>query len=64
MIEADIFIPKMNYPPLPHRAKDKNNKLIFPCGYISGVWTYHELKFAMDRGVKILKVEKRLFIFQ
>jgi hypothetical protein len=61
MIEADVFIPKMKIPPLPHRAKDKNNKLIFPCGYISGVWTFHELKFAMNRGVKILNVKRTVY---
>src|SRR5436309_1434231 len=61
MIEADVYSPRMTYPPLRYRAKDKNNKLIFPCGFISGVWTFHELKFAMERGVEIQEIKKAIY---
>lgn len=60
MVEAEVNIPYMKYPVLPYKCPEKK-KLIFPYGKIRGVWTFHELKFAMDRGVKVTKVHKTVY---
>lgn len=43
-IKAKVFIPECEIPPLPIKA----GKLIFPCGYVEGTWTYHELAHAIE----------------
>lgn len=54
-IEAEVYVPKQNIPPLPV----KKGKLVFLTGHIKGVWTYPELKYAIENcGVKILKYLK------
>jgi hypothetical protein len=40
-IEADVDLPPCDYPPLPVRH---DGKLMFPCGRLSGVWSWVELK--------------------
>jgi hypothetical protein len=47
---ASVHVPRMHIPPLPYRYTDK---LLFPCGDISGVWTNLELRYAREQGVKI-----------
>jgi len=44
-IKAKIFVPECNIPPLPVKV----GKLVFPCGYIEGTWTYHELLHAIEK---------------
>lgn len=51
-IKAKVYIPKQNIPPLPV----KKGKLIFPCGYVVGFWTYSELDYAVrECGVEIIE---------
>lgn len=51
-VECDIFVPFQKVPPLPCFIE----KLCFPTGYISGMWTYTELDYAIKNcGVQILK---------
>lgn len=61
IIEATVKIPKDINPqgisPLPFYC-EKRGKLLFPVGRIRGSWTLPELKFAVDRGVKIEKFHK------
>lgn len=50
--KVTIQIPKSLYVgPLPYR----DDKLIYPVGTITGTWTNHEIRHALDRGCKILK---------
>jgi len=39
----------------------KGGKLIFPVGRFSGCWNFNELRFAIDNGLKILKVSKVVY---
>jgi hypothetical protein len=58
-IRAKVKIPNdMQYPILPYR---EFQKLMFPTGTIEGTWTFHELKFACDRGVEVQEVSKTIF---
>lgn len=51
-LACSVYIPYQFVPPLPV----KMGKLCFPCGYVSGVWTYIELEYAIKNcGVKILE---------
>jgi DNA polymerase elongation subunit (family B) len=64
VIEATVEIPKninpQGIPPLPFYC-EKRGKLLFPVGRIRSSWTIHELKFAVDRGVKIKKFHRVIF---
>jgi hypothetical protein len=51
---VNIEIPKTQLAPLP--VKDDENRLIFPCGKLSGVWTIAEIKNAVRCGAKIRKI--------
>lgn len=55
--EATVEVPKDMYiPPLPVvETINKTNKLIFPTGKFSGVWSTIELEYAKSLGVKIIK---------
>lgn len=54
-----IYIPEdMHIPPLP---KHEGEKLIFPVGKLSGVWTLHEIEMAERYGCKIEKIEQIIF---
>jgi hypothetical protein len=61
IIEATVHIPDpfndQNIPPLPFYC-EKRGKLLFPTGTIRGSWTLPELKFAVDRGIKIIDFHK------
>jgi hypothetical protein len=59
MVKATVNIPDMYLPVLPYRCL-KRGKLIFPVGTITHTWTMHELKFAMERGVEVVKVHKTI----
>lgn len=51
-IDVTVYIPKQDIPPLPI----KKQKLVFPCGYVRGVFTYPELEYAIKNcGVEILE---------
>lgn len=51
-IHAQVYIPEQHIPPLPV----KMGKLVFPCGYVYGVWTYEELDYAIKNcGVKVIE---------
>lgn len=51
-IKAKIFIPETHIPPLPIKC----GKLVFPCGYVEGTWTYHELQHAIEHyNVKVIE---------
>jgi hypothetical protein len=52
--KVNIFIPKMTIAPLP--VKDKENRLLFPTGKLSGVWTIHEIKNAVAAGGRVEKI--------
>lgn len=52
---VQVFVPEQYMPPLPYLHK---GKLLFPCGYLEGIWSVAELKNAIEKyGVKILKVK-------
>jgi hypothetical protein len=49
-----IFVPDSCYvPPLPH--KDKDGRLWFPKGELTGTWTYAEVRNAVEYGCTIIK---------
>ncbi len=64
VIECTVTIPKDINPqgisPLPYYC-EKRGKLLFPVGRIRSSWTIPELKFAVDRGVKIEKYHRVIF---
>lgn len=50
--QVKITIPKsLHIGPLPHRGE----KLIYPVGTITGVWTNHEIRHAIERGCRVEK---------
>jgi len=51
--KVDVEVPKMRVAPLP--VKDEENRLIFPIGKFSGVWTIHEIRAAVAAGAKVTK---------
>jgi hypothetical protein len=53
--EVKVYCPPMKYPYLPFRT----DKLIFPTGTFSGVYTHLELERAISLGYKILEVKKQ-----
>lgn len=58
-LECDIIIPdNLHIPPLPVK---RMNKLIFPVGNIKGIWTFEEIKIALEMGCKINKIHRCLF---
>lgn len=57
MAEVTISIPHSLYvAPLPYRG-DKG-QLLYPVGVIRGVWVYDEIRQAVKRGAKVLKVHE------
>lgn len=50
-----VFVPDQYMPPLPYLHQ---GKLIFPCGYLEGIWSVPELKNAVENyGVRIDRVK-------
>lgn len=51
-LSCSVYIPYQEIPPLPC----KMGKLVFPCGYVYGAWTFEELEYAIKHcGVEILE---------
>ena len=49
--KVKIHIPETTHiGPLPYKHK---GKLVFPVGTITGAWTFHEIRLAVERGAKI-----------
>lgn len=48
-----IEVPETLFPVLPWRSP--SGRIYFPTGKISGSWTYAEIRYALERGCKILK---------
>jgi len=57
--EVDVYVPKMNLPPLP--VRDSEGRTTSPYGYIHGTWCAEELRFAEECGCKITKCYKYLW---
>lgn len=58
-LECDIHIPTdLHIPPLPHRM---HQKLCFPVGNLSGVWTFEEIELALEMGAKIHKIHQCIY---
>lgn len=57
-IRANVYIPLQHIPPLPV----KMGKLVFPCGEVSGVWTFTELDYAMKNcGVELRDISEVVY---
>lgn len=57
-IKAKIYIPECEIPPLPIKA----GKLVFPCGYVEGTWTFIELHHAMEfYNVEVIEYLEMIF---
>jgi hypothetical protein len=52
------ILPKNNFPPLPHKVKDKTRteRLIFPHGDVLGFWCGNELRYSEQQGVEIKQI--------
>lgn len=60
--ECLVFVPNMKYPPLPYKSKiEREDKLIFPTGYLRGFWSFAELRLAMEVGCRIKRIEKYVY---
>ena len=53
IVAADVQVPESDVPPLPYRATDR---LLYPHGPVSGVWTSHELAHAMECGAVVRRI--------
>lgn len=57
-IECEVDQPMTAIPVLPVRHEDK---LMFPVGKLKGVWTWHEIREAIDYGAKVTKWGKSVW---
>jgi hypothetical protein len=56
MADITVECPKdLDIPVLPYR---KNNKLLFPAGLLKGKWCFPEIRLALEKGYKILKIHE------
>lgn len=56
---AKLYVPEeLNIPPLPYKFA---KKLLFPTGYLWGVWSFEELKMAESFGVVIEELQEVYF---
>ena len=53
-----IYAPPMYIPILPYKHMDR---LLFPCGYLTGTWTNTELRYAMENGYSLIKTHWNLY---
>jgi hypothetical protein len=58
MVELELEAPKSDIPYLPCRLEKRG--LLFPIGNISGVYTYFEIRNALERGYRIKKIHRAL----
>jgi hypothetical protein len=58
IVQASVEIPDTPAPTLPARV---NDRLFFPYGQVTGVWTHNELLYALDNGVRLIGVDWSLF---
>lgn len=56
--KVDIYIPPSYVPILPFKHMDR---LLFPCGFLTGVWTNCELRYAIQHGAMIKKIYWNLY---
>ncbi len=56
--DVEVTVPDMYVPPLGVRYEGMENRLIFPIGTFRGVWSTHDLNYAMTVGCTINKVYK------
>lgn len=55
--ELDVYVPtSTNIPVLP--TKEPTGKLLFKVGYLHGVWTAEEIRYAVECGAEILKCHR------
>lgn len=63
-VEALVHVPDCDIPPLPIRADSRylpekaaatHDKLIFPVGYLRGVWEWGELQHAIECGAEVIE---------
>jgi len=57
--EVDIDVPYMHKPPLPWRSE--KGKVLFPYGFLHGIWTHIEIRRAVKEGCKIINVGRTLY---
>ena len=51
-VECDVYVPESTHiPVLPIKVDEK---LVFPTGYLSGIWTYPELMLAVECGARVI----------
>lgn len=55
VIECDMYIPYMYVPPLPSII---DGMLHYPCGYVHGCWTLHEVNYALSLGCEVIAVQR------
>lgn len=53
VLAAEVEVPESDVPPLPYRASDR---LLYPYGPVSGVWTSHELRHAVECGAVVRRI--------
>lgn len=54
--DVEVEVPEMYIPPLGVRFKAMEGRLIFPTGTFRGIWSTHELNYAMTCGVKLKRI--------
>ena len=57
ILDCDIYLPMRNVGLMPHH-REKDGKLIFPCGHLSGTWCSPEIEFMLQNGGRIKKIRK------
>jgi len=55
---VSIYVPPSYIPMVPYRHMER---LLFPCGFLNGVWTNTELRYAMDNGCAVNKIYWNLY---
>lgn len=58
MVDVEVVSPDMQIPYLPCRIKKRG--LLFPVGKFRGIYTYFEIRMAIELGYKIVKVHEAL----
>lgn len=61
---AELVAPNLHIPYLPTRLEKPDKKLIFPKGELKGYYSFYELRKALERGYKILKLYDGIIYFK